>query len=435
MKIAILGFAGQGKSAFEYWNKDGNEIVIHDAKEDIEAPAGVRTVLGENYLQNLNVYDLVVRTPAIHPNDIVAANYAEILSKTTTVTNEFLKVCPTKNIIGVTGTKGKGTTSTLITKILEAAGKKVHLGGNIGIPPLELLKDIIKPDDWVVLELANFQLIDLKMSPHIGVCLMVAPEHLDWHEDMVEYIQTKSQLFRNQTTSDIAIYNADNEDSQYVVESSKGRKIPYLAPPGALIENEEIKINDQHIVSVSEVKLLGRHNLQNVCAAITAVWQILQDKDAAKKAITEFTGLPHRLELVRELDGIKFFNDSFASAPDATVAALTAITQPKVMIVGGYDRNLDLKHLAEGVVSNSSSVRRVLVIGQSAGRVAEALVEKGYHNYTMVTAKDMSTIVKIAQAEAQAGDAVVLSPGFPSFDMFKNFEDRGLQYKDCVAKL
>ena len=221
MKIAILGFAGQGQSSFEYWNTQENELTICDRDEKIVIPHGAKAILGPTYLKNLSQFDLIVRTPIVHPRDIIASNpeNPNILDKVTSNTNEFFRVCPSKNIIGVTGTKGKGTTSTLIAAILEAVGEKVHIGGNIGTPPLELLKGGIEPDDWVVLELANFQLIDLKYSPKIAVCLMVVPEHLDWHEDMEEYIAAKQQLFINQSQKDIAIYYADNEDSESIASS------------------------------------------------------------------------------------------------------------------------------------------------------------------------------------------------------------------------
>jgi len=211
MKIAILGYGSQGRAAYEYW-RDGNEITICDGNSKLELPTDVNTQLGADHLKGLERFDLLVRSPIVHPRAIVAANSPDILAKVTTVTNEFLRVCPTKNVIGVTGTKGKGTTSTLIALMLEAAGHRVHLGGNIGIPPLDMLKNDIQPDDWVVLELANFQLIDLQHSPRIAVCLMVVPEHLDWHTDPAEYFAAKTQLFRWQTAEDFAIYFADNDE-------------------------------------------------------------------------------------------------------------------------------------------------------------------------------------------------------------------------------
>ena len=233
MKIAIIGYGLQGASSYKYW-RDGNSITICDQNEIKDPPRDVELLIGEDHLKNLNDFDLIGRSPSVHPRDIISANGEQIKDKITTNTNEFFKVCPSKNKIGVTGTKGKGTTSSLITKMLEAGGKKVHLGGNIGTPPLEMLEAGINESDYVVLELANFQLIDLKYSPHIAVCLMVVPEHQDWHEGMEEYVTAKKQLFIHQTPSDIAIYYSDNEISKDIASSgaTPGRRwrFRYIGP-------------------------------------------------------------------------------------------------------------------------------------------------------------------------------------------------------------
>lgn len=437
MKIAILGYAGQGQSSFEYWNRDGNELTICDQSTDIAVPDGAKAQLGEDYLKNLDQFDLLVRTPILHPGAITTANpeSPDILDKVTTNTNEFFVSSPSKNIIGVTGTKGKGTTSTLVAKMLEAAGKKVHLGGNIGIPPLELLKDNIQPDDWVVLELANFQLIDLKYSPHIAVVLMVEPEHLDWHEDIEEYIAAKQQLFIHQEPEDIAVFYAKNDISVSVADASVGTQIPYFKAPGAEVKDGVVTIAGQTICKTDELKLLGTHNWQNVCAAITAVWQVSQDIQALRQALTTFSGLPFRIEFRKAVNGVRYYNDSFATGQGAMIAALEAIHEPKVMIVGGYDRMLDLTHFGEALKENETSIRKVVLIGAAAERAADVLKEHGFTNYVLCDAKTMPEIVAAASAEAQSGDAVVLSPAFASFDMFKNFEERGKAFNEAVEAL
>jgi UDP-N-acetylmuramoylalanine--D-glutamate ligase len=435
MKIAILGYAGQGKSAYDYWNKKGNELVICDQSPEIEVPKGVTAKLGRDYLRNLGEFDLIVRTPSIHPSKIVEENGPEILEKVTTNTNEFFKVSPTKNIIGVTGTKGKGTTSTLITKMLEKAGFTVHLGGNIGTPPLDLLAKKIKKDDWVVLELANFQLIDLKHSPHIGVCLMVEPEHMDWHEDVDEYIAAKQQMFINQEKTDIAVYYAKNDNSLAVADASEGQLIPFMQVPGAVIEKDIIKIDEVEICPVAMLKLLGQHNWQNACAAVTAVWQITQDVKAISSALTSFSGLPFRIELRGEVKGVRYYNDSFASAPGASIAAMHAIPGKKVMIIGGFDRMLELGDFVKELKA-MKDIRKVVVIGQAGKRLIQEFESAKFTNFAdMTLLSTMSEIVKFASAQAQKGDAVILSPGFASFDMFQNFEDRGKQFNAAVKKL
>src|SRR5487761_1124408 len=193
MKIAILGYDVEGRASYEYFASLGHQLTICDQKPDREIPEGATAILGEQYLDNLEQFDLLVRTPGLRPDKILAKN-PTVAGKITSHINEFLRVCPTKNVIGVTGTKGKGTTTTLIAKMLEAVGKKVKLGGNIGTPPLSFLAELT-PEIWVVLELSSFQLIDIKTSPHIAVCLMVTPEHLDWHTGANEYITAKQQLF------------------------------------------------------------------------------------------------------------------------------------------------------------------------------------------------------------------------------------------------
>ncbi len=433
MKVAIIGFARDGQTALHYWRSQGADVTVCDMREDIVVPDGVQTHLGPDHLKGLGGFDLIVRSSGLHPQIIEKANPGASL-KITTVINEFLRVCPSKNIIGVTGTKGKSTTSTLIARMLEAAGKHVVLGGNIGIPALELLRDVT-PGSWVVLEFSSFQLYDISRSPHIGVCLMMAPEHLNWHDDMEDYINAKKNMFRYQNASDTAIYYADNDLSHEIASTSPGKKIPYCATPGAFIEDGKIMIDTDVICDTSELKLLGRHNQQNACAAVTAAWQVVQDASAMRSVLTTFAGLAHRLDLVREVDGIKYYNDSFASAPPAAGAALQAIPGKKVMIIGGFDRMLPLDDLVATVQKYQGDIRSILLIGASAERVAGALDQAGYKNYHATAAKTMSEIVAAARQLARSGDAVVLSPGFPSFDMFKDFEDRGQQFVSVVGAL
>jgi UDP-N-acetylmuramoylalanine--D-glutamate ligase len=436
VKVVVLGYGDQGKSAYEYWKKLGDDVAIRDSREDIEMPEGASFKLGPDFLKDLDQFDLIVRAaPSIHPRDIGAANSPAIFKKVTSNTNEFFRVCPTKNIIGITGTKGKGTTSTLTARMLESFGKKVHLGGNIGIPPLELLKDGIEVDDWVVLEIANFQLIDIHYSPPIAACLMVEPEHLNWHADMEEYVLSKAQLFEYQKPEDIAIYYSENEISKSIADHSKGLKIPYYKTPGAYIKNDAVVIDDKVICQTNELKLLGTHNWQNVCAAVTVVWQISQDVSAIKSVLTTFGGLEHRLEFVRELDGVKYYNDSFASGPGSCSAALDAIKGPKVVIMGGLERGIPLDGLVETTTQHNDDLRKVVIIGESAKRLASELSEGGFTNYVLEPSKDINVIVATAKSYTESGDSLILSPGFASFDMFKNFTERGLQFKAAVERL
>ena len=431
MKIAIIGYGLQGASSYKYW-RDGNSITICDQNEIKDPPRDVELLIGEDHLKNLNDFDLIVRSPSVHPRDIISANGEQIKDKITTNTNEFFKVCPSKNIIGVTGTKGKGTTSSLITKMLEAGGKKVHLGGNIGTPPLEMLEAGINESDYVVLELANFQLIDLKYSPHIAVCLMVVPEHQDWHEGMEEYVTAKKQLFIHQTPSDIAIYYSDNEISKDIASSGEGVKIPYFENPGANINNELVVIDGRTICRTDEVKLLGRHNLQNICAAVTATWQIDQNTEAIKQVTTSFTGLDHRLELVRELNGVKYYDDSFATTPESAIVAIEAFKDPKVIILGGSDKGAEYIKLANTVAGGN--VKHAVLIGDTAKSIEQALKNEGFSDYSFGS-KDINEIVELCKEKSSPGDVVLLSTGCASFGIFKDYKDRGEKFKKAVQEL
>lgn len=433
MNVALVGFEVEGRAAYAYWSKLGAHITICDQDATKQVPAGAASQLGLDYLKNLDRFDLVWRTAGINPRIILESNPG-IEDKITTTMNEFLRVCPTKHVIGITGTKGKGTTSTLIARILEAAGETVFLGGNIGLSPLEFLPKL-DASSWVVLEMSSFQLSDLKRSPTISVCLMVVPEHLNWHADMDDYILAKAQLFEHQSPSDTAIYYAKNDISRRIAAYSPALKIPYSVEPGAHLEGNTIVVAGQHICDTSELKLLGEHNWQNVCAAITVVWQITQNVEAIRSVLTTFAGLPHRLEFVREVNGVTYYNDSFAATPDAAIAAMDAIRKPKVIILGGFDRGLPLEHLATAAADHHDDIRRIIAIGASNKRLVEELEKVGFSNYSLEDAKTMTDVVAAANTFAQKGDAVLLSPGFSSFDMFKNFAERGDQFRSIVEKL
>jgi UDP-N-acetylmuramoylalanine--D-glutamate ligase len=432
VRIAIIGYGLQGQSAYGYWRKPENHITICDKNEALDLPAGVQAQLGEDYLKHLDQFDLIVRSPSVHPHDIITANTPDITAKVSTVTNEFLRVSPTKNIIGITGTKGKGTTSTLVARMLQAAGKTVYIGGNIGTPPLDLLKEDIQADDWVVLELANFQLIDLRYSPPLAACLMVAPEHLNWHSDMEEYIQAKAQLFAHQTPQDTAIYFADNEISHQIASTSPGAKIAYYAEPGAYVQDDAIVIDNQQICKVHDLKLLGKHNWQNACAAATIVWQVVRDIPAIKSTLTTFSGLEHRLELVRTIDDVDYYDDSFGTTPETAMVAVEAFDRPKVLILGGSDKGATYDELAKTVAENN--VRQVITIGETGPAIAEALRSAGFENITPggITMED---IVSVARNAAKSGDVVLLSTGCASFGLFDNYKDRGNKFHVAVGAL
>lgn len=426
MRIAIVGFDVEGRSTYDFFAAQvGHELVIHDQNPDLVVPDGALSVLGPGYLSGLSAYDLVVRTPGLHPSKLPAD------AKVTTNLNLFFEHCASNNVLAITGTKGKGTTSSLVTAMLQTDGRRVHLGGNIGVAPLAMLPDI-QPDDWVVLELSNFQLIDCKHSPALACCLMIASEHMDWHPNLEEYITAKQQLFRWQKPEDRAIYYADNQLSQQVVSVSPGQKIPYWQAPGAYVDGDNIVIDGQIICSTQDVKLVGWHNQQNVCAALTTVWQVCQNVPALHEAISSFSGLEHRIEFVRKINGVSYYNDSFGTTPETAQVAIEAFAQPKVLILGGSDKGADYNTLAQTIAN--ANIRRVLLIGEQAGRLQNALDAAGFTNYEPGGTSMPEIVAKTAEL-AQDGDIVLLSTACASFDMFKNYKDRGQQFKQAVLQL
>lgn len=452
MNVAIVGYATEGVVSAAYWHNLGHEITVHDQSTELEIPAEYGRRLGTDYLDGLSSYDLVVRTAGLPPKLILDKNPG-LEAKITTSVREFFQVCPTQNIIGVTGTKGKGTTSTLIAKMLEAAGKKVHLGGNIGIAPLEML-NVIKSDDWVVLELSSFQLIDCNRSPSIAVCVMVVPEHLDWHKDIEEYYESKGNLFRFQTADNLAVFNAANDVSTKLASYSPGHKRSYevtevgVAPThkeAAYVDNDTIYFGGKPVCPIASVALLGRHNLENVCAAISAVWDVIEgDTGVIESTVKNFSGLPYRLEFIREVDGVRYYNDSFGTTPETAIAAILALDQPKVVILGGSIKGTDFDSLGNTLAK--STIRQIILIGNTTNphyKAAAPEIEAALqaHSVTNITSLvkpggySMDEIVKAARAAAQSGDAVLLSTGCASFDMFQNYKDRGNQFKQAVQAL
>lgn len=450
MNIAILGYDVEGSASYEYFAALDNgihQIVIHDQNPDTDVPEGAKSVLGPKYLEDLDEYDLLVRTPGLHPNKILKGR-KHLADKLTSGTNEFLAKSPTKNIIGVTGTKGKGTTSTLISKILETHGSRVFLGGNIGVPALSFLPQV-GPDDWVVLELSSFQLIDCKYSPNVGVCLMVVPEHLNWHKDMDEYISAKQQLFAHQTVQDLAIYNAGSSYSMDIVRPSQGVKgwykarqaemlVGYEQEPGrgVWVEKDRIVAGGTDIAGVDELALRGTHNWENVCAAIAATWEVTEhDIEAIRSVITSFSGLPHRLELIRTAADVAYYDDSFGTTPETAIVAIGAFKEPKIVILGGSDKGAEYTDLAKAVVTGN--VKTAIVIGETGPAIAAALQDAGFRGVVNCydPVRTMPEIVDVARQLAAPGDVVLLSTGCASFDMFKNYKDRAEQFVAAVNAL
>ncbi len=425
-KVAIAGFAREGRSALAYFRNRGAEVTIVDEKESLsELPDGVPTILGKGAFEKLDGFDIVSRTASLNPRKIKTDG------QITSVTKEFFKHCRGR-VIGVTGTKGKGTTAALTDAILKEAKQPSHLVGNIGTPALDVL-DEIEPNDIVVYELSSFQLWDIEQSPHVAVVVMVEIEHQDIHDDPQDYIDAKANISAHQTPSDITIFHPDNQLSEQVAAHGDGVKKRYLSKDAAYVKDGNIVIQEKVICAVKDIALLGQHNVENVCAAVSAVWEFTQDIDAICRAIMNFKGLKHRLEVIREVKGALYINDTISTTASSTVAALKSFDAPKILILGGFDRGLDYQYLVEEIVNNK--VRQVIYMDAAGARLKDMLLEAGYDGDSLHEGKSMADIVTLTANLHEAGDVVLLSPAAASFGMFKNYAQRGEKFRELVEKL
>jgi len=455
MKIGLVGWGIETQSAFKYFgNSHSYKVVNEEPREDFPANDNVEVFALKNkravglvgnvedlsYLDKVLDCDLIIYQPSSHKNlEKHFGNDTNFWSRAKTIQHIFFEECPTKNIIGITGTKGKGTTTTLIAKLLEADGKKVHVGGNIGVPVLDLMPNVEK-DDWVVLELSSFQLYKFPYSPHIAVHLMMMYEHIEeWHKTMDDYVEAKRNILSHQKSDDIAVYLPTNEYSKLNVGYSKGRHIPYAQAPGAYIDSDGyVCIDDIKIINSKEVGLVGRHNLENICAAVTATWSLINNKQSVSETLKNFTGLEHRLEFVREINGIKYYDDSFGTTPDTAIVAMDAFNDPKIMIVGGHDKGSPFDELAKRLTWED--IKHVIFIGTTANKIYDLCVDNGLDRSKATIKPDgnswtMSEIINEANSYAVGGDIVLLSTGCASFGLFKDYKDRGNQFKSIVNKL
>jgi UDP-N-acetylmuramoylalanine--D-glutamate ligase len=424
MNIAILGYGVEGESVYKYYHAKYPDATFtaYDNKPEPknQLPDGVRFVGGVADFKGI-VADIAIKTPAIAPWNV------EVTGKVTTMTREFLKQCPAP-VIGVTGTKGKGTTASMIQSILDAAGEKTWLVGNIGVGAFDVLSEIA-PDDIVIYELSSFQLWDADVSPHIAVVLDIEPEHLDVHKDFNDYVQAKANIVKHQHADDKVIYKEGNEWSEEIAQMSPAETVPYLLNKGSFVSEGYFYYKAQKLCPISVLHVPGQHNVENACAAIAAVWDWVQDPEIIAKGLAMFKGLPYRVQLIREIDGVNYYNDSYSSASAATDVALSAINRPTVLIAGGYDRGYGYEEMATLIKAHQNIVK-VLLIGQTGPKVAEHL----NHNLFELTGNLDETIARARQL-APVGGAVLLSPGFASFDMFSNFTERGKQFTDAVNAL
>jgi UDP-N-acetylmuramoylalanine--D-glutamate ligase len=445
-KIAVLGLGKEGFSTAKYLTKHHLKYSVLDENENLVMPEEIAssleaTHLGSNYLADINNYDVIFRSPGIRlslPALQTAIQNQKIISSQTKF---FFDNC-TAPIIGVTGTKGKGTTATLINDILKKTGKTVFFGGNIGAPVLDFL-DEVSESSWVVLELSSFQLQDLQKSPKVAVVLAVGSDHMDYHLTEGAYWDAKANIVLHQTETDFAILNHDSPVSLSFSHKTKAKVIYFSRKsevnPGVYLSGEEIMTHFQSellpLVKKASVQLIGEHNLDNITAAASAAKVLGIDNQIIKQAIEEFRGLPHRLQLCGESKGVKFYDDSASTNPETTIAALKSFTQPEVLIMGGSSKGADFTKLG-AEIALSTNIVGVILIGEEADRIEQAIKSNGtFTGFILTHLKDTKEVVSRAVKLAPHGGVVILSPACASFDMFKNYSDRGDRFQEEVKLL
>ncbi len=438
--VAVVGFGVSNRPLVKLLLAHGARVSVFDQKPreklgDLSGFSEAHFFCGEEFNAPIEA-DLLFRSPGIHPDrpeiERARANGAVVTSEM----DVLFALCPCP-VIGVTGSDGKTTTTSLIAAMLTEAGVTVHLGGNIGRP---LLADVpcMRPEDVAVVELSSFQLMDMTQSPLIAVLTNVAPNHLDIHKDMDEYVRAKANIFAFQKPGDRLVYNADCALVGDMVAAASSRRVPFsrknTSLSGFVVESGWITRTREGghdpLFPVDEIRIPGRHNIENMLAACAAVDELVTAEIMAHTART-FSGVPHRIELTRELSGVRYYNDSIASSPSRTMAGLKAFDQKVILIAGGYDKHIPFDVLGGAVCEH---VKRLILIGHTAPAIRR-VVEVIPGAPPIEDAGDMETAVRLAHERAKSGDIVLMSPACASFDQYPNFEARGQHFRELVNGL
>ena len=448
-KVAIIGLGVSNLPLLDYMYEKNAKVTVFDEKEEKDIEKNILEklknykfdyFLGKNCFENLKGFDIIFRSPSFLPT---RKELVEEEKRGAIITSEIemlMKLTPA-TIIGVTGSDGKTTTTSLIYSILKNAGYNTYLGGNIGIPLFTKLNEM-KPNDIVVLELSSFQLMGMDVSPHIGVITNITPNHLNIHKDYEEYINAKKNIFKYQNKDDYIILNYDNDITRNCAKEAKSKVIFFSGKEklenGFIVDNKIIKKCEDgirtHILDCKDVLLRGEHNFENIATAIAATSSLV-DIDKSIDTIKEFKAVEHRLEYVRTINDVKWYNDSVSSSPTRTIAGLKSFDEDIVLIAGGYDKNLDYTPIAKPILKK---VKTLILLGQTSGKIFDAVKEeeeKENKNIDIFMVNTLEEAVNLARKQAKVGEIVLFSPASASFDMFKNFADRGNKFKDLVNKL
>lgn len=432
-KVAIIGLGVSNLPLLDYlYNLGCKDVVLFNDKEisvDV-SKYGYQVYEGDGYLDHLVGFDIIFRAPGCLPSQEELVREKERGAYITTEVEEVLKLSPAKTI-GVTGSDGKTTTTTLIDLVLRSNGYKTYLGGNIGVPLFTKIGEMTK-NDVVVLELSSFQLMDMDVSPDIAVITNISPNHLDKHKDYQEYIDAKKCIFKNNGNG-ILVLNHDNEITSKFTSSREIRYFSRYEETNAFyVMNGMICYKGKEVFDTKKLHIRGVHNHENICACMSAVIDMV-DMEKSFQAISEFKGVEHRLEFVREVDGVKWYNDSVSSSPTRTIAGLNSYNERIVLIAGGYDKNLDYTPLARPILDK---VSKLILFGATKNKIYDAVMkEKSSGNIEIYVEDGLDEVIARAREVAVPGEVVLFSPASASFDMFKNFADRGDKFKEKVRSL
>ena len=442
--VAVVGIGVSNIPLIKFLVKLGANVTAFDKKtkdelgniaEDFEK-ISVKLELGENYLDNLTGFDVVFKTPSMRIDCDALLRVKKEGAYITSEMEEFVRYCKGK-IFGITGSDGKTTTTTIISKLLIEQGYKTWVGGNIGNPLFSNIEEI-KEDDKVVLELSSFQLMTMNSPIDVAVVTNLAPNHLDMHKDMEEYIDSKKNIFLYQSENDILVINRENDITHNFVNEAKGKVVEFSSKreieDGAYLKNDVLYLNSKEICKKEDIVIKGIHNVENYLAAFLATQNDVSI-EVMKKVAMNFTGVEHRCELVREVDGVKYYNDSIASSPTRTLAGLKAFEKKVILISGGYDKHIPFEPLAE---EGYPYIKELILLGATKEKIKEAfdrvIREKGLEISINMVSTLEEAVLK-AKELSESNDIVTLSPACASFDMFANFMIRGNRFKEIVNNL
>ena len=438
-KIAVLGLGVSNRPLVRLLLEYGCDVVGCDKtpREKLDAEVlelerlGCKLHVGEGYLDGVEA-DILFRTPGMHPSNPAIEALRSRGAEVTSEMEVFFEVCPC-TILAVTGSDGKTTTTTLISEMLKAAGKTVWLGGNIGTPLLPLVRQM-KETDYAVVELSSFQLMDMKRSPARAVITNLAPNHLDIHKDMAEYVEAKTNIFRHQDGSGLLILNADNAITAGFRGNGTTRFFSRQKEAEVCLKDGIICRHGEKVLPIADILIPGVHNVENYMAAIAMV-EGLVDDDTIRHVAKTFGGVEHRIELVRVKDGVKFYNDSIASSPSRTIAGLRSFPEKVILIAGGYDKHIPYDVLGPEICAH---VKKLFLGGATGEKIRQAVISSPEYDPEKIEITDCGSFepaVRAAAAAARAGDVVLMSPASAAFDQFKNFMVRGEFYKKLVKEL